>query len=164
MAASIVLTARRKCQYEGQHLDQDWQILPHSAPTDQLNSDQLSLSWWVGATSGIIFTYLSVDPAVRIQNFKSWIGAIYSPPYISDTQYYVSVKRLWIQHLVSIRIICPSQKYFQNHIDLIWFFFIKINLKDTIFEINCSLCFLVGRTYFDGRKSIWYELTWVGLI
>ena len=38
-------------------------ILPHSAPAYQLNSVQLSLSWGVGATSGIIFTYPSGRPS-----------------------------------------------------------------------------------------------------
>ena len=66
--------------------------MPHSASTDQLKSDQLSLSWWVGATSGVISTYPSVRPPVHMQNFESWIGAIYSLPYITDTLYYVNVK------------------------------------------------------------------------
>ena len=38
-------------------------FLPFTAPTDQLNSDQLSVSQWVGATSSIIFTDPSVQPS-----------------------------------------------------------------------------------------------------
>ena len=34
----------------------------------------------------------SVRPPVRMQNFESRIGAIYSLPYITDTLYYVNVK------------------------------------------------------------------------
>jgi len=78
-------------------------ILPHSAPTDQLNLDQLSLSWWVGATSGIKITYQSVcpsaRPSVRMQIFESRIGALYSLPNNWDTLYLLW-SFLWIQHSV----------------------------------------------------------------
>ena len=61
-------------------------ILPHSAPTDKLNSvsaDEL------GPPVALISP---TRPPGRMQNFESQIGAIYSLPYISDTLYYVNVK------------------------------------------------------------------------
>ena len=71
-----------------------WPQLTNSTQINSVSADELGPP---------VALFSPTRPSVRMQNFESRIGAIYSLPYITDTLYYVNVK-LFVDQAFSLDI------------------------------------------------------------